>query len=338
MDEFKRVTDMDDDCPLPQPITIAAEPPLSPPVSRTAQVKSEFAKHFLDEHFQGVFRRRTETQQRREQFLGQLQQEKISRKEKKSRESEFKLKESTIMRVTRRALRPEQFTKVRLIGRGAFGDVYVVRDKDGEIYAMKVLKKREIVAKDQILNALTERAFLSQSNNPWAVQLFYAFADAHNLYLVMDFLPGGDLMTLLIKRNIFTETETKFFIAETLLAIHHVHLAQFIHRDIKPDNLLLTKNGHIRLADFGLSTKIDRVSDPLCKLVDELTEIQQRDDPSLDSAGPDSSRRDRMPSVAGTLMSWNLRRKRLRNWNLTRLHRGGNTPTTISNTVRDSAR
>jgi serine/threonine protein kinase len=118
----------------------------------------------------------------------------------------------------------------------------------------------------------------------------------------MEYLPGGDLMNLLIKRDFLTETETKFFIAETLLAIHHVHVTGFIHRDIKPDNLLLTRTGHIRLTDFGLSTKLDRYSDPLSKLIDELTEVQDEitSSSSHSQLSREKRRREHMCSAAGT--------------------------------------
>jgi serine/threonine protein kinase len=167
---------------------------------------------------------------------------------------------------------------------------------------MKVLRKSELIAKNQVLNTLAERDFMTQSDNPWSVGLVYAFDDPKNLYLVMEFMPGGDLMNLLIKRGVLTETETRFIIAETCLAIHHVHLTNFIHRDIKPDNLLLTRTGHIRLTDFGLSTKLDRYSDPLMQLIDELTDCQhQRDAASgVPAAVREKKRRDQVCSTVGT--------------------------------------
>lgn len=271
--------------------------------SRATQVKSDITKLFLEQHFQNVFKESTECKLRHRQFKEKLQQSDISKKEKKTLESQFAKGESNIKRIKRRNLRADQFEKIKLIGRGAFGDVYVVRDKeDGQIYAMKILKKTELIKKGQIINTLAERDFLTQANNPWSVQLYYSFIDSKNLYLVMEYLNGGDLMNLLIKRGILTETETRFFIAETLLAIDCVHKTGFIHRDIKPDNLLLTSDGHIRLTDFGLSTKLDRYSDPLVQLVDELTDVMQEKDAILSNEPyvRAKKRRDQVCSTVGT--------------------------------------
>ncbi|OHT10411.1 putative serine/threonine-protein kinase ndrA [Tritrichomonas foetus] len=255
------------------PGTNQTDIPFKKTPSRITQYKSDITKHYLEQHFQDVFRETSESKMRRRQFRDSLKKGSYSRKERKNLKSQFAQTESTIKRFKRRNLRSSHFIKIKLIGRGAFGEVWVVRDKDdNQIYAMKVMKKSDIITKKQIINALTEQDFLTKNDNPWSVRLFYSFFDHKNLYLVMEFLPGGDLMNLLIKRGCFTETETKFFIAETLLAIQHVHITGFIHRDIKPDNILLTKDGHIRLTDFGLSTKTDRYSDPLIQLIDDFTE------------------------------------------------------------------
>ena len=94
------------------------------------------------------------------------------------------------------------------------------------------------------------------------VDLFFSFQDEHNLYLVMEFIPGGDLMTLLIKENVLTEEATRFYAAEAVLAIEAVHNLGYIHRDLKPDNLLLDERGHLKLSDLGLCKKIDHNNDP----------------------------------------------------------------------------
>lgn len=90
--------------------------------------------------------------------------------------------------------------------------------------------------------------------NPWIVKLYFSFQDEDYLYLIMEYVPGGDLMNLLIKWDTFTEEQTRFYIAETLLAIESVHNLDYIHRDIKPDNLLIDSSGHLKLSDFGLCT------------------------------------------------------------------------------------
>lgn len=244
------------------------------PPSEITKVKSEFAKHFLEEQFKGIHLSTTKTRARRKTFEEKLNQTTFDSIEKAVLETNFRKCETANLRVKRRVVRVDQFIKIRVIGQGAFGEVWLVREpKSNQIYAMKVLRKKDLIQRNQILNTLAERDFLTQSKNPFSVQLIYSFQDAKKLYLVMEYMAGGDMMNLLINRSFLTETETRFFIAETLLAIHHVHLTGYIHRDIKPDNLLLSRDGHIRLTDFGLSAKIERYSDPLVRLIDELMEV-----------------------------------------------------------------
>lgn len=238
--------------------------------------KTEIAKHFLEQNFQNYFSEARRCRQRHIEFKNNLQNGSYTKKEKKNLKTQFVQAEANIKRAHRRNFHVDQFIKIKLIGQGASGDVWAVRYiLDNKIYAMKVVRKSDLVSKNQIINILSERDILIQPNNPWSVQLYYSFVDTDYLYYVMEFLPGGDLMNLLIKRSVLTETETQFFIAETLLAINNFHTNGYIHRDMKPDNLLLTKEGHIRLIDFGLSTKKDRNSDPLIKLIDEFPDDVQ---------------------------------------------------------------
>jgi len=110
-----------------------------------------------------------------------------------------------------------------------------------------------MLSKNQIMHVRTEREILTSAKIPWIVNLKYSFQDENYLYLVMDYLPGGDLMSLLMNKNILTENESKFYIAELILAVESVHKLNCIHRDLKPDNILINKEGHIQLSDFGLS-------------------------------------------------------------------------------------
>jgi len=148
-----------------------------------------------------------------------------------------------------------QYEKLAVIGRGAFGEVRLVREKDNpqKIWAMKMLKKSEMLRRNQVSHVRAERDILAEAASEWIVDLECSFQDDDYLYLIMEYLPGGDMMTWLIKKDIFTEEETRFYIAELVLAVASVHKLNYVHRDLKPDNILLGADGHIKMSDFGLS-------------------------------------------------------------------------------------
>eukprot|EP00036_Acanthoecidae_sp_10tr_P011457 CAMPEP_0182926216 /NCGR_PEP_ID=MMETSP0105_2-20130417/11229_1 /TAXON_ID=81532 ORGANISM="Acanthoeca-like sp., Strain 10tr" /NCGR_SAMPLE_ID=MMETSP0105_2 /ASSEMBLY_ACC=CAM_ASM_000205 /LENGTH=511 /DNA_ID=CAMNT_0025064097 /DNA_START=109 /DNA_END=1644 /DNA_ORIENTATION=+ len=191
---------------------------------------------------------------------GQLLEERMSRKglsagEKEKRRQELKTRETEFLRIRRTRLGNQDFVPIKTIGRGAFGEVKLVQKKDnGKIYAMKILRKADMLEKDQVAHVKAERDILVEADCTWVVRMHYSFQDSINLYLVMEFLAGGDMMTMLIRYDTFDEETTQFYIAETILAIDSVHQLGFIHRDIKPDNLLLDNKGHVKLSDFGLCT------------------------------------------------------------------------------------
>ena len=134
----------------------------------------------------------------------------------------------------------KNYQSLSIIGRGAFGEVHICRDlRTGEIVAIKKIKKENLLKKNQIKHTLDEQDFLSKVDSPWIVKLKASFQEGDYLYLVMEYLPGGDLMGLLIARDIFTEEEAKFYISEMILAIDSIHELDCIHRDIKPDNAIL---------------------------------------------------------------------------------------------------
>lgn len=125
-----------------------------------------------------------------------------------------------------------------------------------QLVAIKKMKKKDVIKKNEIEHIKAERTILSKSANKWIIDLYCSFQDEDSLYLVMEYMPGGDLMNMLIKKDIFSIEEARFYIAEIILAVEYVHTLGFVHRDIKPDNILLDKDGHIKVTDFGLCTSM----------------------------------------------------------------------------------
>ncbi|KAG6831605.1 hypothetical protein H0H92_009078 [Tricholoma furcatifolium] len=217
------------------------------PRAKSAQLKLE---HYYKVAVDSAIERNT----RRVELERKIQADVTLSEERKQRQlQQLGKKESTFLRLRRTKLGLGDFRTVKVIGKGAFGEVRLVQKIDtGKIYAMKTLKKEEMLKKDQLAHVRAERDVLAESDSPWVVQLYYSFQDPSYLYLIMEFLPGGDLMTMLIKYDTFSEDVTRFYIAECVLAIEAVHRLGFIHRD---------KEGHIKLSDFGLSTGFQKKHD-----------------------------------------------------------------------------
>ncbi|KAM6241945.1 citron Rho-interacting kinase isoform 1-T1 [Spheniscus humboldti] len=159
-----------------------------------------------------------------------------------------------------RELQPsvKDFEVKSVVGCGHFADVKVVREKvTGDVYAMKVMSKESLLVQEHVSFFEEERSILSQSTSPWIPQLQYAFQDRKNLYLVMEYQPGGDLLSLLNRyEDQLDENMVQFYLAELVLAIHSVHQMGYVHRDIKPENVLIDRTGHIKLVDFGSAAKM----------------------------------------------------------------------------------
>ena len=147
------------------------------------------------------------------------------------------------------------FKLIKKISSGAYGKVFLARkNKTNDLYAVKILKKEDTLRKNMTDNVIAERKILSSINNPFVVNLYYAFQSKEDLYLVMEYYPGGDVGTLLKNLGAFDLEMTRTYAAETVLALESLHKLNFVHRDLKPDNLLISATGHIVLTDFGLST------------------------------------------------------------------------------------
>jgi len=169
-----------------------------------------------------------------------------------------KLDEQTKKKEEYKKLSVVDFECLTIIGRGAFGEVMIARlKKSGEVFALKRMVKRDMIKKHQTEHIRAERDVLALADNPWIVKLHYSFQDNTWLYLAMEFLQGGDLMTILIKKDILSHKEVAFYMCELCLAVQSVHELNYIHRDLKPDNILFDARGHLKLSDFGLCKSFD---------------------------------------------------------------------------------
>ncbi|GBG25868.1 Protein kinase, putative [Hondaea fermentalgiana] len=155
-----------------------------------------------------------------------------------------------------RKVSPQDFKLLKVIGQGAYGRVFQVRhNKTDDIFAMKVLAKGQVLEKNNMSYVREERNILSKTNHPFVVQLMCAFQTPSKLYLVMEYVSGGELFSHLREEGLFEEHQARFYAAEIILAIEYMHQNGIIHRDLKPENVLLDSEGHIRITDFGLATE-----------------------------------------------------------------------------------
>ena len=186
----------------------------------------------------------------------------INEKEKMKKKEKIFHQEGLKYRKKREKQTIHDYESLTIIGRGAFGEVHVCREiKTNKIYAIKKMEKDKLAQKNQLIHIRNEQLFMSKVKSPWIVDLKASFQEDDFIYLVMEFCPGGDFMNLLIKKDILTEEEARFYIAELILAVDSIHKLDCIHRDIKPDNILIDKNGHIKLTDFGLAKISDKLYD-----------------------------------------------------------------------------
>ncbi|CAB4066333.1 STK38 [Lepeophtheirus salmonis] len=247
--------------------------------------KATKAKVTLENYYNNLISQHKERRGRLLRLEESLKDEPESQKLEKLQQ--HAVKETEYLRFKRSRLGVDDFDSLKIIGRGAFGEVRLVQKVDtGHVYAMKILHKK------QIING--------------CVKMHYSFQDLNNLYLIMEFLPGGDMMTLLMKKDTLSEEVTQFYIAETGLAIEAIHKLGFIHRDIKPDNLLLDARGHVKLSDFGLCTGLKK-----SHRTEFYRDLSQAN-PSDFTSGPSNSKRkaeklEEKSSSVGILHCWNSR-------------------------------
>lgn len=172
------------------------------------------------------------------------------------------------------SITPSSFRTLKVVGRGNYGKVVLV-EKTGtsDYYAMKILKKKFIKEKNQRQQSKTERMILAKASCPFIVKLFWAFQDKKNLYMVLEYLSGGELFFHLSQQGVFSEIRARFYVVEIVLGLEYLHENNIIYRDLKPENIVLDSKGHIRLTDFGLSKEYlssDQKTQTLCGTAEYL--------------------------------------------------------------------
>lgn len=236
---------------LTQPIGAAVRPSLE-----TVE-KSVAAKIFFENLYYGILKKPKARDTRRAGLEAELASLRIPESSKNQIREAWMANETQYLRDLRARVNVNSFLKLKTIGHGAFGVVALCKERQsGQLYAMKQLRKADMLRKGQEGHVRAERDLMTSASASatakWIVKLIYSFQDVDHLYLIMEFMGGGDLLNLLIEKDIFEEDFARFYVAEMVLAIHEAHSFGYIHRDIKPDNFLYTSDGHIKLADFGL--------------------------------------------------------------------------------------
>ncbi|KAI8335465.1 kinase-like domain-containing protein [Chlamydoabsidia padenii] len=174
----------------------------------------------------------------------------------------------------RKAIGKDDFTSLCVLGRGAFGKVHLVRhDKSQQLYAMKILKKASLIVQGKQANQLkTERQILEEVRHPFIVKLYYAFQTSDELHMVLEYAVGGELFRHLTHEGMFSEPMARFYAAELVLALEHLHSLGIVYRDLKPENCLLDAQGHVILTDFGLSkVSMDGKTSTICGTVEYMS-------------------------------------------------------------------
>ncbi|KAG1254426.1 hypothetical protein G6F68_010855 [Rhizopus microsporus] len=182
-------------------------------------------------------------------------------------------KDSAIIdqRKSKPKLKLDDFNLLRTLGTGSFGRVHLSQSKHNHrYYAIKVLKKTEVVRLKQVEHTNNEKHILESVAYPFLVNLWGTFQDDANLYMVMDYVPGGELFSILRKQKKFSEQAAKFYAAEVVLALAYLHEQDIVYRDLKPENILVDDRGHVKLTDFGFAKRIEDTTWTVCGTPDYL--------------------------------------------------------------------
>ncbi|KAH6855151.1 kinase-like domain-containing protein [Chaetomium sp. MPI-CAGE-AT-0009] len=208
--------------------------------------------------------------------------------------SKYTGRERANLRKRRVRLRHADFQILTQVGQGGYGQVFLAQKKDTkEVCALKVMSKKLLFKLDEVRHVLTERDILTTAKSDWLVRLLYSFQDDKNIYLAMEYVPGGDFRTLLNNTGVLSNRHARFYIAEMFCAVDALHQLGYIHRDLKPENFLVDSTGHVKLTDFGLAAgflapakiesmrirleKASETSVPFGKPMDQRTVAERRE-------------------------------------------------------------
>ncbi|KAG0349058.1 hypothetical protein BG004_002258 [Podila humilis] len=268
--------------------------------------QSSSTKIFFESYYHRLLTNPSGRSRRRLQLERQLEGLGISEQEKVVRRQEWMANETEYMRLLREKISVNSFFILKTIGHGAFGVVKLVQEKDTGLYfAMKVMRKADMLKKGQEGHVRAERDLMSAASESavWIVKLIYSFQDADHLYLVMEYMSGGDLLNLLIEKDIFEEDFAKFYVAEMVLCIEEAHKLGYIHRDIKPDNFLFNKDGHIKLSDFGLATDFHWAHDTAYYESQRRALLRKT---GIDIENTDTLKPRKKPANTKAALAWNM--------------------------------
>ncbi|KAF2074596.1 hypothetical protein CYY_004103 [Polysphondylium violaceum] len=203
---------------------------------------------------------REETSQQQQQTSSQQQQQ-----QQQSQQQEPQLNSYYLPTPSNARERLKEFKQVRVIGTGTFGKVYLVQNvNDRKFYAMKCLNKAYVVQLKQVEHLNSEKSILASIHHPFIVNLYQAFQDEKKLYLLFEYVAGGEVFTHLRRSMKFTNSTAKFYAAEIVLALEFLHKQNIVYRDLKPENLLIDNEGHIKITDFGFAKRVEDRTFTLC--------------------------------------------------------------------------
>ncbi|KAJ1782514.1 serine/threonine-protein kinase dbf2 [Coemansia sp. RSA 2523] len=223
---------------------------IDPAVRRKVEAAQVYFLDYYVDHLTYIANRRM----RLDSFKTAIRSIHISAPEVQQSWRNHQTNETNILRRRRNRTREHEFDVLAQIGQGGFGQVFLARKRDtGEVCALKKMEKQLLVRLNEVQHILTERDILRTSRSEWLVKLLYAFQDQKSLYLAMEFVPGGDIRSLLIHSELFRHPVARFYIAESIVAVSALHSFGYFHRDLKPENFLVDASGHVKLTDFGLS-------------------------------------------------------------------------------------